>query len=126
MLLKTRESKTISANLITSLLDHLTQFLIIGKVFGNVKCNIKLSKLKKLIKRFYETAFVKDGREVDRSIVTQTETETEFKNILFMMKTCSLGKLQENKQQKPCVTKAVKKSIKKYQNSRTNFIQKTL
>lgn len=76
MLLKTRESKTISGNLTTSLSDHLPQFHIIGKIFINIE---------KQIKTFYETAFAKDAREVDRPIVAQTDTKTECENFLFMI-----------------------------------------
>lgn len=85
MLLKTRESKTISGNLTTSLSEHLPQFLIIGKLFGNVTGNIGLPILKKKIKTFYETAFMIDDRAVDRSTVAQTDTETECENFLFMV-----------------------------------------
>ena len=52
MLLKTCESKTISENLTTSLSEHLPQFLIIGKLFDNVKGNVGLPILKKKSKHF--------------------------------------------------------------------------
>ena len=49
----------ISGSLTKSLLDHIPQFLIIDKVLTNVKFNMELPRLKKKIKKFSETAFVK-------------------------------------------------------------------
>ena len=44
------------------------------EVLSNVKLNIELPKLKRKFKKFDDTAFVKDVRDVNWSAVTQTDT----------------------------------------------------
>ena len=51
-----------------------SQFLIMDEVLSNVKLNIELPKLKRKFKKFDDTAFVKDVRDVNWSAVTQTDT----------------------------------------------------
>ena len=50
------------------------QFLIMDEVLSNVKLNIELTKLKRKFKKFDDTAFVKDVRDVDWSAITETDT----------------------------------------------------
>ena len=51
-----------------------SQFLIMAEVLSNVKLNIELPKLKRKFKKFDDTVFVKDVRDVRWSAVTQTDT----------------------------------------------------
>ena len=51
-----------------------SQFLIMAGVLSNVKLNIELPKLKRKFKKFDDTVFVKDVRDVHWSAVTQTDT----------------------------------------------------
>lgn len=75
------ECKTISWNLTTSLSDHLPQFLLLDEFLSNIKSCNELPKLKRIFKKFNETAFVKGVREVNYTVTTQTDTETEIQKL---------------------------------------------